>query len=340
MENGYYEKWQGAHTTEERLAIITEELRALEEKISCDFAFLKDLGYGTPEFVRRNDGPEGADCAPGDDDHAPHIEGIYKNGKDQHDGSSRLVTISGDLSYGFVHVQARITNTKGTNAEGITLSPGGEPPAEDVNDYFTYEGYRRYAKRRDPCIEYYELHCHKIETLTDFYFQTGYNWDRPACFMAEGIIAVAHNPNEGGNAKTSSVIELYDTTKKLEEPYRYENKSGETEFEGVYVYYKKTKTIPFDGANKTREEDQDPSFTPVCNEVYGDLYYDSKRDVFIGMGEQQGLYISDSEGKVLLIDPQYADYRYTVEFRVFYRFSVIDGGYKADVIGLDTILEQ
>jgi hypothetical protein len=155
--------------------------------------------------------------------------------------------------------------------------------------------------------------------------------------MAEGILAAAHNPNEGGNIKTPSVIELYDTTKKLEEPYRYEDQSGKTEFEGVYVYYKRIKTIPFDGVDKTREEDQDPSFIPVCNEVYGDLYYDSKRDVFIGMGKQQGLYISDSEGKVILIDSEYADYRYSPEFRIFYRFSG-DGGYKADVISLDTIL--
>jgi hypothetical protein len=61
VENGYYEKWQNAKTTEEKLAIITEELRKLEEKISGDFAFLNGLGYGPPEFVRRNDGPEGAD---------------------------------------------------------------------------------------------------------------------------------------------------------------------------------------------------------------------------------------------------------------------------------------
>jgi hypothetical protein len=155
--------------------------------------------------------------------------------------------------------------------------------------------------------------------------------------MAEGILAAAHNPNEGGNIKTPSVIELYDTTKKCEEPYRYENQSGETEFEGVYSHYKKIKTIPFDGVDKTREEDQDPSFTPVCNEVYGELYYDRKLDVYIGMGKQKGLYISDSEGKVLLTDLQYADYQYSPEFRMFYRFNAA-GGYKADVIGLDTIL--
>jgi hypothetical protein len=160
--------------------------------------------------------------------------------------------------------------------------------------------------------------------LDSFGNQTGYNWDRPACFMAEGILAVAHNPDEGGNTNPPSVIELYDTIKKFEEPYRYEyeGRSGKTVAEGVYVYSKRIKTIPFDGVDKTREEDQDPSFTPICNEVYGDLYYDRKLDVFIGMGKQKGLYISDSEGKVLLMDPQYADYQYSPEFRMFYRFSV------------------
>jgi hypothetical protein len=170
--------------------------------------------------------------------------------------------------------------------------------------------------------------------------QTGYNWDRPACFIDEGILAVAHNPNEGGNIKTPGVIELYDTTKKLEKPYHYEyeGESGKTVSEGVYFYYKRIKTIPFDGVDKTREEYQDPSFTPICNEVYGSLYYDSKRNVFIGMGEQQGLYISDVEGKILLIDAQYADYQYSPEFRMFYRFNSDDS--KADVVSLDTILEN
>jgi hypothetical protein len=192
---------------------------------------------------------------------------------------------------------------------------------------------------------------------------------------------VAHNPDEGENAKTPSVIELYDTTKKQEEPYRCEDNSGKTVAEGVYVYflsgriprslprnfvrkaigyetrntinffeekypvacrgvfyYKRIKTIPFDGVDKTREEDQDPSFTPICNEVYGNLYYDGKLDVFIGMGKQKGLYISDSDGKVILTDAQYADHRYSPEFHMFYRFSAADGGYKADVMDLDTIL--
>jgi hypothetical protein len=582
--DGYYDEWEKAKTTEERLAIITVELGKLEEKISVDFAFLKDLGYGTPEFVRRNDDRDGADCELGDYDNAPHIEGIYKNGK------SRQVSVSGQLAYGLQSVQAKITML-----------------AEDGSgkDHFTYEAYRRHAKRRDPGIEYYELHRNKVETLTDFYFravkedflsslkevvlgnewldiepkdftimvgpplegeaaeaeearkaleklraqppvavmvsakplifavahkdtglklwnpasgehtldplenfnrgkiglycygkyicavenyglagividtengrklslsredyhsencqfpiafienkgeillvhgtkwnridftrlrdftlltpreetdtkengidsqaalaadtinsmqnkpegidyflsslfvspehkqfasngwvwqpmdriqvydveeffsqydkascvldvfenQTGYNWDRPACFMAEGILAVAHNPNEGGNIKTPSVIELYDTTKKTEKPYRYEYEgvNGKTVSEGVYVFYNRIKTIPFDGVDKTREEDQDPSFTPVCNEVYGDLYYDKKLDVFIGIGEQQGLYISDSEGKVLLTDLKYADYQYSPAFRMFYRFSTA-GGYKADLVSLDTIL--
>jgi hypothetical protein len=156
--------------------------------------------------------------------------------------------------------------------------------------------------------------------------------------MAEGILAVAHNPDEGENAKTPSVIELYDTTKKMEEPYRYEDQSGKTVAEGTYVYYKRIKTIPFDGVDKTREEDQDPSFTPICNEVYGNLYYDDVKKVFITIGKQKGLSVTDTEGKILVQNMDYAAYQYSREFRLFYRLSVADGGYKVDVISLNTIL--
>jgi hypothetical protein len=65
--------------------------------------------------------------------------------------------------------------------------------------------------------------------------------------------------------------------------------------------------------------------------------YDRKQDVFIGMGKQQGLYISDTEGKVLVTDLRYANYQYSPEFRLFYRFSA-EGGYAVSVRSLEEVL--
>jgi hypothetical protein len=178
------------------------------------------------------------------------------------------------------------------------------------------------------------------QVIEFFEDQTGYNWDRPCCFMAEGILAVAHNPDEGEkeNSRNSSVIELYDTVNVIDEPYRYVTDAGETEAEGVWHYHKKIKTIPFDGLDLSWEEDQDPSFTPICNEVSGSLYYDSRTQVFIGMGKQKGLYIAGSEGNLLLEDAQYKDWRYSPAFRVFYRFKT-EGGYTVTVRSLEEVLE-
>jgi hypothetical protein len=71
--------------------------------------------------------------------------------------------------------------------------------------------------------------------------------------------------------------------------------------------------------------------------VYGNLYYDDVRKIFITIGKQKGLYIADTEGKILVQNIDYAAYQYSREFRLFYSLSTADGGYKADVISLDSL---
>jgi hypothetical protein len=180
----------------------------------------------------------------------------------------------------------------------------------------------------------YEKAGHYIEALEN---GTGYNWDRPCCWMDEGILAVGHNPDEGEKGNRPSVIALFDTANITDEPYKFVDQEGNVIDEGVRHYFRRIKTIPFDGFDISREEDQDPSFTPVYNEVRGSLYFDAAARVFITVGNQMGLFIADEEGKVLAEDPAYRGYAYSPEFRVFYKFEA-EPEYRVTSRGLDEIL--
>jgi hypothetical protein len=185
--------------------------------------------------------------------------------------------------------------------------------------------------------DFFRLYDQASCVLAYFDNGTGYNWDRPACFCGEGLLAVAHNPAEGENVASPSVIELYDTTQIREEPYSYSY--GDMVNEGTYKYYQKCKTIPFDGVNKSRAEDQDPTFTPVCNEVSGELYFDHELRLFITVGKQKGLYIADMEGRVLAQNLAYADYQYCPGLRYFYLFKG-ENRYSHQVVSLEEILVE
>ncbi|MDR1899171.1 MAG: hypothetical protein LBQ55_04100 [Treponema sp.] len=180
----------------------------------------------------------------------------------------------------------------------------------------------------------YEKASHHIEALEN---GTGYNWDRPCCWMAEGILVVGHNPDEGEKGNRPSVIALFDTANVTEEPYTWADQEGNVVGEGIRHYFRRIKTIPFDGFDISREEDQDPSFTPVYNEVRGSLYYDAAARVFITLGNQKGIYIADEEGKVLVEDPAYRGYAYSPGFRVLYKFEA-EPEYAVTSRGLDEVL--
>jgi hypothetical protein len=198
----------------------------------------------------------------------------------------------------------------------LALSPEGSQFASNGWVWQPIDGIYVFDKKR--FLTEYEKAGNGIDSFEGG--QTGYNWDRPCCWMAEGILAVGHNPDEGEKGNRPSVIELYDTSEVTDEPYKWFDQNNEVVSEGVSHFYKRIKTIPFNGFDISREEDQDPSFIPVYNEVRGRLYYDSQFRVFITVGEQKGLYITDEEGKTLVEEGAYKGWRYAPEFQMFFKF--------------------
>jgi hypothetical protein len=146
---------------------------------------------------------------------------------------------------------------------------------------------------------------------------SGYNWDRPLCWVDNHTIAIGHNPNEGNTdaGPVPSRILLYDISReKVMGQYRLEKSDGTVEPLGAYEYYPLVGSIPFDGFAMVEEYGQ-------CHyEVTGELYYDSAKGWFIGLNTQTGLLIADREGNVIYADTDFKGWQYSPEFRFLYKF--------------------
>jgi hypothetical protein len=140
MKDKHYDAWQDAKTPEERKA--AEHIRYLGEKILAAFEFLAALGYGGPAISHHNMDNVKEDAGYYED--CPRTDVVYRHPR------SRALTA--ELHSGPVELKVTVANT-------------------DRDDYFTYDGYRRYAKRRDAGIEYFETQANHAEELCDYVFR-------------------------------------------------------------------------------------------------------------------------------------------------------------------------
>jgi hypothetical protein len=143
MKDKHYDARQEAKTPEERKAAVLEHIRYLDEKILTAFEFLSALGYGGPEISHRHMDNVKDDAGYGD---GPRTDAVYRNPR------SRTLTVSAELHYAMAELKITVSNT-------------------DTEDYFTYDGYRRYAKRRDAGIEYFETQANRAEEMCAYVFR-------------------------------------------------------------------------------------------------------------------------------------------------------------------------
>lgn len=115
----------------------------------------------------------------------------------------------------------------------------------------------------------------------------GYNWDRPMCWIDETTIAVAYNKIEEG-----------------------EEEAGDFCSEIIFVDVVSNRMldrINFDGFGKS-----------AYGAPEGELFYDNEKDVFIGLSDRAGVYISDRKGNMLFQDRTLRNYRYCARQRFLY----------------------
>ena len=113
-------------------------------------------------------------------------------------------------------------------------------------------------------LKYYEL----SHTAITFEETSGYNWERPICWIDNRTLGISYNKKETGEIK------------------------GKIPSEIIFVDVLKneiTKRIEFSGFSHNE-----------YGEVGGELFFDSENQQFIGLNKQSGLLICDSDGKEIL----------------------------------------
>ncbi len=124
-------------------------------------------------------------------------------------------------------------------------------------------------------------------TQIEFEETSGYNWERPICWIDDKTLAVSYNKMERGEIK------------------------GDVPSEIVFVDVLENKIInriEFNGFSLSDE-----------NEVGGELSFDSERNHFIGLNKQTGLLITDIDGKEIFADKNLTSHKYSAEHKLIYR---------------------
>ncbi len=124
-------------------------------------------------------------------------------------------------------------------------------------------------------------------TQIEFKETSGYNWERPICWIDNKTLAISYNERESGEIKgdVSSEIVFVDVL---------ENKINER--------------IEFNGFSLTDE-----------GEVGGELFFDSEKKYFIGLNKQSGLLIKDINGREIFTNPNLTSHRYSHSHKIFYQ---------------------
>ena len=119
---------------------------------------------------------------------------------------------------------------------------------------------------------------------------SGYNWDRPVCWIDNQHFAVPYGiaANEDVDVTGEDPVHLFivDATKN-----------------------EVVEQFPLDGFAKNN-----------YGEVYGQLHYDTKRKIFIGICTTNGLFVIDRYGKSILSDLLLRNYQYNLAYGVSYEF--------------------
>jgi hypothetical protein len=121
----------------------------------------------------------------------------------------------------------------------------------------------------------------------EFEETSGYNWERPICWIDSKNLAVSYNKMESGEIK------------------------GDIPSEIIFVDVLENKIInriEFNGFSLTDE-----------NEVGGELFFDSERKHFIGLNKQTGLLITDINGKEISADKSLTSHNYSAKHKLIYR---------------------
>ena len=139
-------------------------------------------------------------------------------------------------------------------------------------------------------LKKYEHALHRL----DYDDTSGYNWDRPVCWIDEHTVGIGYNRQENDD----------------------EPPEGEPPSEILWVDTRSRTTV------KRMEFDGFPIYTD--GEVQGDLIYDQKDQIFIALSNRKGVYITDREGQVLLKDESLTGYQYDSEKQLFYKLE--EGG--------------
>ncbi len=132
-------------------------------------------------------------------------------------------------------------------------------------------------------LKEFELSNRQIE----FEETSGYNWERPMCWIDNKTLAVSYNRMESGEIKADTPSEI------------------------VFVDVLENKIvdrIEFNGFSLSDEK-----------EVGGELFFDLENNNFIGLNKQTGLLITDLNGKEIFADKTLISHHYSAKHKLAYR---------------------
>lgn len=134
----------------------------------------------------------------------------------------------------------------------------------------------------------------------DFGGTSGYNWDRPACWIDNQHIAVGYDISEDEEMKENnsySEILIMDALKN-----------------------EIVDRFPFDGFGKN-------SYA----EVSGKLFFDAENSMFIGLNTENGLTVAERSGQVLFSDAHLKKFSYLPSLRCCYQVNVEEEKNSAEI---------
>ena len=132
-------------------------------------------------------------------------------------------------------------------------------------------------------LEKYELSYKIIE----FEPTTGYNWDRPLCWINDELLCIGYNKQEEKG------------TEKFPSELIFVN----------IVQNEIVNRIEFNGF----EVDEG------TGEVYGEVYFNQKGKYLVGVNDKEGILISDLDGKEIFQDRTLVSYKYSEKGQCFYK---------------------
>jgi hypothetical protein len=154
-------------------------------------------------------------------------------------------------------------------------------------------------------VEFFLKTYENSHVFVTFEQTTGYNWDRPLCWVDNQTLAVAYNKgqdsvNEGIFVSEILLIDL--------------------------IANKIIDRIDFEGFARGKEDN---------SEVFGNLYFDPKHKFFIALNNQTGLLITDLKGREIYKNSLVTTHLYSPQYQFFYSYK--EG--ELEVVGVGNVSE-